>query len=387
VYILKNGVVNNYGNVDDNYPYVYSLPTNFDKIDNTALVSFASVAETLVTYLKLKTNFFEHLKKWPAYANKSDKELMNKIGGVLIRHIAQLHRSGIQISDINFGFPLTTSTVGVAVCPSVAMTTHSCKPNTTYYFIGDIMVVKALENIKPDEEINHAYRGIDLYFEPDLKDRQAMLLKECFLNCKCLACTNPKMTPSVHDAYICVRCKGPIFYEENMAESFGEGTCLDCNYKGNIPPEVVFKETLMLNNLAKFRDLDNIKAANRCLKVAKTIYQPYHRLVRDLYEMMAAYYLHRGNIIGHMKMLKITIEHYDKFYGNLSLLSGVIRLIGCVSSLLLLGPNAFNSFSQFGKILDEIKHMLEEAKVILDLQFPPYLEKVAELEKVISKLR
>ena len=53
---------------------------------------------------------------------------------------------------------------------------HSCRPNAEVYFVGHVIKIRAIKNIKPDEEITYNYgRG---YFD-------------CFIKavgCKCVAC-------------------------------------------------------------------------------------------------------------------------------------------------------------------------------------------------------
>src|SRR5215471_5515333 len=57
---------------------------------------------------------------------------------------------------------------------------HSCRPNAEPYFVKHVIKIRALRNIKPDEEITYNYgRG---YFD-------------CFIKavgCKCIACLKKK---------------------------------------------------------------------------------------------------------------------------------------------------------------------------------------------------
>jgi SET domain-containing protein len=57
---------------------------------------------------------------------------------------------------------------------------HSCRPNAEPYFVKHVIKIRAIKNIKPDEEITYNYgRG---YFD-------------CFIKavgCKCIACRQKK---------------------------------------------------------------------------------------------------------------------------------------------------------------------------------------------------
>jgi SET domain-containing protein len=57
---------------------------------------------------------------------------------------------------------------------------HSCRPNAEVYFVKHVIKIRAIKNIKPDDEITYNYgRG---YFD-------------CFIKavgCKCIACAKKK---------------------------------------------------------------------------------------------------------------------------------------------------------------------------------------------------
>ena len=53
---------------------------------------------------------------------------------------------------------------------------HSCRPNAEVYFVKHVIKIRAIRNIKPDEEITYNYgRG---YFDCFIKS----------VGCKCIAC-------------------------------------------------------------------------------------------------------------------------------------------------------------------------------------------------------
>jgi uncharacterized protein len=57
---------------------------------------------------------------------------------------------------------------------------HSCRPNAEPYFVGHVIKIRAIKNIKADEEITYNYgRG---YFDCFIKE----------VGCKCIACLKKK---------------------------------------------------------------------------------------------------------------------------------------------------------------------------------------------------
>ena len=57
---------------------------------------------------------------------------------------------------------------------------HSCRPNAEVYFVKHVIKIRAIRNIKPDDEITYHY-GRN-YFEAFIEDA----------GCKCLACARKK---------------------------------------------------------------------------------------------------------------------------------------------------------------------------------------------------
>ena len=53
---------------------------------------------------------------------------------------------------------------------------HSCRPNAEVYFVGHVIKIRAIKNIKPDTELTYHYGRdyIDTFIKP--------------IGCRCLAC-------------------------------------------------------------------------------------------------------------------------------------------------------------------------------------------------------
>jgi uncharacterized protein len=57
---------------------------------------------------------------------------------------------------------------------------HSCRPNSEVYFVGHVIKIRALRNIKPGTELSYTY-GRD-YFDSFIRAK----------GCRCTACTNKR---------------------------------------------------------------------------------------------------------------------------------------------------------------------------------------------------
>ena len=72
---------------------------------------------------------------------------------------------------------------------------HSCRPNAEPYFVKHVIKIRAIKNIKPEEEITYNYgRG---YFD-------------CFIKavgCKCIACRKKKAKVRAERRKVLARAK------------------------------------------------------------------------------------------------------------------------------------------------------------------------------------
>ncbi|EFE38244.1 SET and MYND domain protein, putative [Trichophyton verrucosum HKI 0517] len=78
-----------------------------------------------------------------------------------------------------FGDPL-----GLCIQPFACYMNHSCEPNAVVGFDGGLIIVKALREIKPDEQVFISY--IDNTYP--LEVRQKQLAERYFFTCKCSKC-------------------------------------------------------------------------------------------------------------------------------------------------------------------------------------------------------
>ncbi|CAM9805203.1 unnamed protein product [Sphacelaria rigidula] len=92
--------------------------------------------------------------------------------------------------------------VGVGMFPLAAMINHSCRPNCTFTYHGEKMMVRTLEPVKAGTELTVYY--IDLL--QSTADRQRMLLESKHFLCCCPRCETRGLADVYLDGVCCLDC-------------------------------------------------------------------------------------------------------------------------------------------------------------------------------------
>jgi len=106
-----------------------------------------------------------------------------KKGQFIIRYIGRkIHTDTADDLDTRYLFEINTRWTidGSSRRNRARYINHSCRPNAEVYFVKHIIKIRAIRNIKPDDEITYHY-GRN-YFEAFIEDA----------GCKCLACARKK---------------------------------------------------------------------------------------------------------------------------------------------------------------------------------------------------
>uniref|UniRef100_A0A2K6KM51 [histone H3]-lysine(4) N-trimethyltransferase n=1 Tax=Rhinopithecus bieti TaxID=61621 RepID=A0A2K6KM51_RHIBE len=98
----------------------------------------------------------------------------------LVVLFAQVNCNGFTIEDEEL------SHLGSAIFPDVALMNHSCCPNVIVTYKGTLAEVRAVQEIKPGEEVFTSY--IDLLYPTE--DRNDRLRDSYFFTCECQECTS-----------------------------------------------------------------------------------------------------------------------------------------------------------------------------------------------------
>ncbi|PGH37008.1 hypothetical protein GX50_00244 [[Emmonsia] crescens] len=124
----------------------------------------------------------------------------------LVAYFAKLETNAFTLTNHYF------DRVGLCLLPFASYINHSCEPNAYIGFDGQVMYLKALQDIAPDEEIFISY--ID-NTEP-FKTRQTELQLRYFFECKCPKCL--KGTAAREDQYLTPEGPSRLFSEREARE-------------------------------------------------------------------------------------------------------------------------------------------------------------------------
>lgn len=92
--------------------------------------------------------------------------------------------------------------MSICLCPKLSLLNHSCDPNCMYYSFNNQIMVRAMKQIKTDQELTVAY--IDLYQHRDLRHEQLLTQKN--FNCQCERCQRPSEVDDMMEGVCCRKC-------------------------------------------------------------------------------------------------------------------------------------------------------------------------------------
>lgn len=295
---------------------IYKYPVNFPifcREHDSTLMKACSNAAHMVETLK-SSKFFDFLMSTPYYTDKKLADLITFIGGILLKSIIQTFQRSLVVNRLSpvinllngnqDMFKLSHMKVksAAAFCSTISGLPHSCIPNTSISFQGDICTVKAFKNIKAGDLLyRSAYHLVPNCPSFDRKD----LLHSLGLKCKCDACENIKNVYEHFDTIICPDCGGRA--EVQLNEVF-VANCVDCNIHNEVffPPLQMRLETL--HQYRWFRDGDattlTLSETLIALTALNGLVHPYHKFINKLLKQLVVLYSKTANVNKFLEALK-----------------------------------------------------------------------------------
>ncbi|KAK9889712.1 hypothetical protein WA026_007094 [Henosepilachna vigintioctopunctata] len=162
------------------YKEIHFLVTHLEIRSTSNLLEKAATSAILFHVLKENTDFFKDADG--AYIN-SFKETLMHTALIMSINFHQIRELSTEKGDKGYSF----GTIGAGAFNFMSLINHSCAPNCCRFNYGNTNVLKAILSIKKGEQLFESYRVNYTIFERT--ERQEVLKKEYFFDCKCPACT------------------------------------------------------------------------------------------------------------------------------------------------------------------------------------------------------
>ncbi|PSN40378.1 hypothetical protein C0J52_11855 [Blattella germanica] len=262
---LLVGTDGKYGSKTDNYDAVYHLMPHLEDMQPEDLFQYAMTAAMLTLYLSTRTEYF---------GSDSSEETQCLLGGLILRHIAQLVCNAHAITKLDVSMPekedqqvVTESQVRVAtaIYPTASMMNHSCDPSIINSFHNEVLIVRACKDIETGGEVFNCYGPH--FRHMGLRQRQDVLQSQYFFKCKCEPCSLPLQQDFQErfSALLCTSCQGPLIRND---DSVHQMVCSDCghtqDYSSHV--EAVFRAHTFFNEGCAALELGDMKEAIKKLE-------------------------------------------------------------------------------------------------------------------------
>jgi len=168
------------------YENLYNLLTHSRKASEADHLAYSTSACLLLYYLKI-SNYFGS-----SASRDSDRELNDSeiLIGRLLYHILEVNQYNTQeiyqATAWHQEKGVSTTSIGCAINPTLALFNHSCSPNTVTANIGPNTLMVATENIKKGQELTSSY-GYQFH-DKLIKTRKVQMKERFKFDCKCDAC-------------------------------------------------------------------------------------------------------------------------------------------------------------------------------------------------------
>ncbi|CAH1119781.1 unnamed protein product [Phaedon cochleariae] len=212
-----------YGNPENNYPFIYSLETNFNQLSSAQINKILYGATRNLLYLILKTTFFDQ------FQSKSDMDKIHLyIGGLMVKHFCHAQMNNVIIKYPNFakswGLDVVSGT-GKAICPTIACINHACSPNCVIVVCSNYLLVKSLKTIERGEEITVCYAEVNALLT--VAERHLITQEILLFTCYCSFCEYERKLNNA--PYKCLLCFGGNARKIEDDQGKITAHCLDCD--------------------------------------------------------------------------------------------------------------------------------------------------------------
>ena len=332
------------------YCNVLNLVEHSSQFHDTDLFQYSVTAVLLATFLEQRTNFFDPSHDDPSLVNsfrgmslnkkqvEVSEDTLNFVGALILKHIVQLvcnasaiyevspEPGTVGMSEVKEGSVFNTQQqrIATAIYPGASMMNHSCDPTVINSFDKDRIIIKAIKDLKPGQEVFNCY-GPHFRRHP-LEERKQHLRTQYFFSCQCQACADPGYNLKGYDTgdrYLCLTCNSGTV-----------GSCnSDCNRCGKpFAPDDRYNQMLrqsdvLFNMALKYEANGDFKGAISQLEQSLTMRQKlFHSSspsIADNLDMLAKSYANLGMFQKSASYLEQAIEiTKDRYVQIINLMTG-----------------------------------------------------------------
>ena len=180
------------------------------------------------------------------------------IGSLILRHLQNLPCNAHEVSNLELDLlsvgTSQTREIAAAIYATMSLFNHSCDPDVTRNFYGDICVMRSIKNIPAGKEIVDNY-GTLYAVEPKIQ-RKVRLQEQYYFDCCCEACENSwplyeDLVTQSSPVFRCEVCRSPL----KACDASKMLKCSHCGKSHDIQSKVLLLEKSQEKYLKAMNDL------------------------------------------------------------------------------------------------------------------------------------
>ncbi|BFZ15710.1 hypothetical protein BsWGS_18749 [Bradybaena similaris] len=325
------------GKYDRSYLTVYDLMTHEEHTSSQDMLQYSLTAALLLMTL-MHADFFNKTtssgdsNQLPENfanltlrgRNKSDLTAdMYTVGGLLLRHILQLVCNAHAITSLQATSSEQVGTqdtqqvrIATAIYPTASLMNHSCDPTIISSFINDVLVVKAVRDVKVEEEIFNCYGPH--YCRMSREERQEVLKSQYYFDCLCSPCCQGDISHLRFSAFKCPVCAGVV----------SEYSCAECGHLLNeealnrLKSKVekasrLFNEAIQLMNSQDY--MGAVHLLEDCRDQRQSFLYKDHKDLGQIEDAIARCYANEGDFSRSADHLLTSVRLMSQMYGERSI--------------------------------------------------------------------
>ncbi|KAF2365048.1 SET domain [Trinorchestia longiramus] len=343
------------------YRALYRLVHHIDQTPVEEKIQYCLASIILATALQNKLESLNRggANKQHKQNRSNNKQLpegwgsLEQVAALLYRHIGQLVCNGYAIyqvlsqplprvgkepreSEISCAIEsLSQERIASAIFATASLMNHSCKPSTINSYVGNLLVIRNVEELAPGDQVYSCYGPY--YCRHSRSERRSLLQQQYHFTCTCLPCTDPTYLRAEKQwcGMKCEPCGGLATYGDPDSSTAIAGDseagdepliCLDCGNK--CFPSTRFREMCTkaqklhsegMANLEKECDVEKaVRHLQEAVRLGAQVYGEDNEFLGSLRDSYAWALSVQGSYEDSARVLKQHLGTVERRYGNSS---------------------------------------------------------------------